>query len=41
MHKLVEKVKEEFFAILPPIIFFRSAAHTHVHSCVGGQGFAL
>jgi hypothetical protein len=27
MHKIVEKVKEEFFAILPPTIFFFVALH--------------
>jgi hypothetical protein len=27
MHKLVEKLKEEFFAILPPTIFFFVALH--------------
>jgi hypothetical protein len=27
MHKLLEKVKEEFFAILPPTIFFFIALH--------------
>jgi hypothetical protein len=27
MHKLLEKVKEEFFAILPPTIFFFVALH--------------
>ena len=27
MHKLIEKLKEEFFAILPPTIFFFVALH--------------
>ena len=27
MHKLLEKLKEEFFAILPPTIFFFVALH--------------
>ena len=27
MHKILEKVKEEFFAILPPTIFFFVALH--------------
>src|SRR5262249_55048130 len=27
MHKLLEKIKEEFFAILPPTIFFFIALH--------------
>ena len=27
MHKLLEKLKEEFFAILPPTIFFFAALH--------------
>src|SRR5262252_6089344 len=27
MHKILEKVKEEFFAVLPPTIFFYVALH--------------
>ena len=27
MHKIVEKLKEEFFVILPPTIFFLIALH--------------
>ena len=27
MHKVIEKVKEEFFEILPPTIFFFVALH--------------
>jgi hypothetical protein len=27
MHKILEKLKEEFFAILPPTIFFFVALH--------------
>ena len=27
MHKILDKVKEEFFAILPPTIFFFVALH--------------
>jgi hypothetical protein len=27
MHKILEKLKEQFFAILPPMIFFFVALH--------------
>jgi len=27
MHKILEKLKEEFFAVLPPTIFFFVALH--------------
>ena len=34
MHKVLEKLKEEFFAVLPPTIFFFVALHIVTFVCV-------
>ena len=41
MHKILEKLKEEFFAILPPTIFFFIALHivVFIRVLVGGSHF--